>query len=204
MITLVSDLHDLCKTTSAIGSPVPPLKAFFDITEIPPGHVHEAVVDVPVVFIQIGGTEHKFKKLFPALVTMIINQLLTGLPGFMINPSVIEGHSILFAHCTVTMTLVDSFTLKTHFESDRGVGIAGMFSPSPVTITKIMGIDLRQYFVLQGRIVLHAPSDRLCRTQVKVIPEQPPGYFLENALGNHHIIGKGHFGARYERLMALS
>jgi L-fucose isomerase-like protein len=137
----------------------------------------------------------------PAMVTMIINQLLTGQPGFMVNPSVIAGDSILFAHCTVPMTLVDSFALKTHFESGRGVAIAGTFSPSPVTITKVMGIDLQQYFVLQGRIVPHAPSDRLCRTQVKVIPDQPPDYFLENALGNHHIIGKGHYGTRFEMLI---
>lgn len=137
------------------------------------------------------------------MVTMIINQLLTGQPGFMVNPSVIEKDSILFAHCTVPMTLVDFFALKPHFESERGVAIAGTFSPSPVTITKIMGIELQQYFVLQGRIVPHEPSDRLCRTQVKVIPDQPPGYFLENALGNHHIIGKGHYGVRFETLMAF-
>jgi L-fucose isomerase-like protein len=137
----------------------------------------------------------------PAMVTMMINQLITGQPGFMVNPSVIEGDNIIFAHCTVPMTLVDSFVLKTHFESGRGVGIAGTFSPSPVTLTKIMGIDLQQHFVLQGRITSHLPSDRLCRTQVKIIPEQSPGYFLENALGNHHIIGKGHFAARFETLM---
>ncbi len=400
LITLVSDMHDPGKTTTAPGSPVLHLKAFFDITEIPPEQVHEITMDVPVVFIKTGGTEHKFKTLFPALkasgkpitllssgtdnslpaaleikywltlqgiknvsllhgtvesiteklterceyiriqqslnqskagvvgkpsdwliassvdygkvkekwgiqlldipleevvsnvhqvspselkqarlhfpgpgsvcgpsekeveeaikiylavrkiqknygltaltvrcfdlleslnntgclalaklndegipagcegdipamITMIINQLLTGQPGFMVNPSVIEKDSILFAHCTVPMTLVDSFALKPHFESGRGVAIAGTFSPSPVTITKIMGIDLQQYFALQGRIVPHAPLDRLCRTQVKVIPDQPPGYFLENALGNHHIIGKGHYGARFETLVGF-
>jgi len=398
LITLVSDMHDPGKTTPAAGSPVPQLKRFFNITEIPPEHVHGSKVDVPMVFIKTGGTEHKFKALFPALkasgkpitllssgtdnslpaameikywlalqgiknvlllhgpvdsirekltqrceyiriqqslkqckagvlgkpsdwliagsvdygkvkekwgiqlldipleevvsnvhqvspselrqarrhfpasggvcgpsekdvegavkiylavrkiqkdygltaltvrcfdlleslnntgclalaklndegipagcegdipamVTMIINQLLTGQPGFMANPSVIAGDSILFAHCTVPMTLVDSFALKTHFESGRGVAIAGTFTPSPVTITKLMGIDLQQYFVLQGHIVPHAPSDRLCRTQVKVIPDQPPDYFLENALGNHHIIGKGHYGTRFEMLV---
>jgi L-fucose isomerase-like protein len=399
LITLVSDMHDPGKTTTAMA-PLPQLKAFFHITEIPPEHVHAITEDIPVVFIKTGGTEHKFKALFPALkasgkpitllssgtdnslpaaleikywlalqgmknvlllhgpvdsirekltrrceciriqqslkqskagvlgkpsdwliasqvdygkvkekwgiqlldipleevvsnvhqvspsevkqarrhfpapggvcgpsekdvegaikiylavrkiqkdygltaltvrcfdlleslnntgclalaklndegipagcegdipalVTMIINQLLTGQPGFMVNPSVIAGDSILFAHCTVPMTLVESFALKTHFESGRGVAIAGTFSPSPVTITKIMGIDLQQYFALQGRIVAHTPSHRLCRTQVKVIPDQPPGYFLENALGNHHIMGKGHYGARFETLMAF-
>jgi L-fucose isomerase-like protein len=381
LITLVSDMHGPGNTTTAIGSPVPHLKAFFDITEIPPEQVHGNKVDVPMVFIKTGGTEHKFKKLFPALkasgkpitllssgtdnslpaaleikywltlqgiknvsllhgpvesiteklterceciriqqslkqskagvlgkpsdwliassvdyckvkekwgiqlldipleevvsnvhqvspaevkqarphfpapgsvcgpsekdvegaikiylavrkiqkdygltaltvrcfdlleslnntgclalaklndegipagcegdipamVTMIINQLLTGQPGFMVNPSVIEKDSILFAHCTVPMTLVDSFALKTHFESGLGVAIAGTFSPSPVTITKIMGIDLQQYLVLQGRIVPHTPSDRLCRTQVKVIPDQSPDYFLGEKHGD--------------------
>ena len=378
LITLVSDMHDPGKTTSALGSPVPQLQRFFDITEISPEHGHGISVEVPMVFIKTGGTEHKFKALFPALkasgkpitllssgtdnslpaaleikywlalqgiknvlllhgpvdfirekltqrceciriqqtlkqskagvlgkpsdwliassvdygkvkekwgiqlldisleevvsnvhqvspselqqarqhfpasggvcgpsekdvegavkiylavrkiqkdygltaltvrcfelleslnntgclalaklndegipagcegdipamVTMILNQLLTGQPGFMVNPSVIAGDSILFAHCTVPVTLVDSFALKTHFESGRGVAIAGAFSPSPVTITRVMGIDLQQYFVyrvilfrMRHRIACAVPRSRLSRTSPRCISWKTP------------------------------
>jgi L-fucose isomerase-like protein len=64
---------------------------------------------------------------------------------------------------------------------------------SPVTIFKVSG-DLSRCFIQEGELVRNQAKPDLCRTQ-QVIRLSDPGktsYFLNNPIGNHHIILPGH------------
>ncbi len=127
----------------------------------------------------------------PALFTMIINTLITHEPSFMANPSQITSDGIIFAHCTVPMNIVQSFGYKTHFESGIGIGISGEFQRSIMTLSKINGDSLDNYYVVSGEGTPLEESPNLCRTQVKLKIAGGYDYFYKSPLGNHHILSKG-------------
>ena len=137
----------------------------------------------------------------PALFTMLINRLITGKPAFMANPARVEENCITLAHCTVAMSMVETFDFKTHFESGRGVGIAGKFPEGPVTVSRIGGSLLSQYYVGEGEVVSAPESDELCRTQVTIEMPGSREYFFNNPLGNHHVIGIGSYAERFGQIM---
>ncbi len=126
----------------------------------------------------------------PALLSMMIANALLGKSGFQANPSRIDTTSgeILFAHCTIPLDMVDSWCLDTHFESGIGVGIHGEFPSGPVTVFKVSG-DLSRYYIAEGELICNQYEDNLCRTQILVrIDPQKTRYFLEEPIGNHHIV----------------
>ena len=131
----------------------------------------------------------------PAMLSMKIAQTLLGVSGFQANPASInpETGEMLFAHCTIPFNLVERYEFDTHFESGIGVGIRGYMKESPVTIFKVSG-DLSRCFIQEGELVRNQAKPDLCRTQ-QVIRLSDPGktsYFLNNPIGNHHIILPGH------------
>ncbi|HQU34808.1 MAG TPA: hypothetical protein PLB88_10860, partial [Thermoanaerobaculaceae bacterium] len=69
----------------------------------------------------------------PAALTMLWLQLTTGGPGFIANPQEIDpaAGTLWLAHCTIARRLVSRYTLRSHFESSLGVGIAGEVPPGP-------------------------------------------------------------------------
>ena len=139
----------------------------------------------------------------PALFTMMINRLITGTPAFMANPSRIQDRRVTLAHCTVPMCMVESFSYKTHFESDKGVAIAGNFKKDHVTLSKIGGPLLDQFYAAEGMIIDSPVSKQLCRTQVTVKMNDKVDYFLTNPLGNHHVMTHGCHAARFNELMSF-
>lgn len=139
----------------------------------------------------------------PALFTMLINNLITDEPSFMANPSLIHDDIITFAHCTVPLSIVDTFTFKTHFETDKGVGIAGNFSDGWITLSKIGGSALDHFYIDEGAFIEKSSSKKLCRTQITIAPNNNMDYFLKNPLGNHHIISKGKNMKRMKEVMQL-
>lgn len=142
----------------------------------------------------------------PAAFTMLIDQMITGKPSFMANPSRIDTRENLLtvAHCTVPFGIVDSFGYKTHFESGIGVGIAGRFDgKSTVTVSKIGGEELEFFYTAQGTLLPHQPSENLCRTQMTLSLKDDINYFLTSPLGNHHIFSSGGHAGRFKEVMAL-
>lgn len=142
----------------------------------------------------------------PALFTMLVDRCITGKPAFMANPSQIdiEKRKLTVAHCAVPMSIVQSFGIRTHFESGIGVGIAGKFSEeTPMTVSKIGGTQLDRFYVSEGNIVTHRQSEELCRTQLTLKMEKGMDYFLNDPLGNHHIFSTGKHARRFKEVMAL-
>ena len=130
----------------------------------------------------------------PALVSMVILHYLTNEPVFMANPSSIDinQNEIILAHCTLPLNMPDEFYLKTHFESGLGVGIKGNIKEGKATIFKLSR-DGKKYFVSGGEIMENLNSKNLCRTQIRFRMNEGVKYFLQNSLGNHHLICKGDY-----------
>ncbi len=63
----------------------------------------------------------------PSIIGLCWLKALSGRPAWMANPSDVEmGEKcrILLAHCTVPRTMLDSYGVRSHFESGLGVAIA--------------------------------------------------------------------------------
>ena len=126
----------------------------------------------------------------PAMLTMAVARALTGRSSFQVNLSRIEGDRLLFAHCTVPLDIVQDYCYDTHFESGIGVAIHGQLPEGPVTLFKISP-DFRRVYRREARIVANPYGDNLCRTQVIVEAPGAVAYFLQQPIGNHHIIVPG-------------
>ena len=139
----------------------------------------------------------------PALLSMAVLGAITGEPMFMCNPSRFDtkAGTAVFAHCTIPVTMLKSFTLNTHFESGIGVAVQGSFDPGDVTVFKCEG-DLSRFHAQEGSILDMPWSDMLCRTQIKVKLEDF-NYFLTDPINNHHIICRGRHAADAQAFFRL-
>jgi L-fucose isomerase-like protein len=131
----------------------------------------------------------------PAMLSMKIAHVLTGFTGFQANPASINPSTgeMLFAHCTIPLNMVERYEFDTHFESGIGVGIRGYMKEGPVTIFKVAG-DLSRKFIEEGELIRNQAQPDLCRTQQVILlsDKQKTAYFLNDPIGNHHIIIPGH------------
>ncbi len=138
----------------------------------------------------------------PALLTMMIGNALTGVSGFQANPSRIDPDSgqLTFAHCTVPLNMVESFRYDTHFESGIGVAIEGELPAGPVTLAKVSG-ELNRSWFMNAELLENLHEKDLCRTQVILKAPEAGKYFLNDPIGNHHLIFPGHYAEAFEAFM---
>ena len=131
----------------------------------------------------------------PAALSMLIARKVLGVSGFQANPAKVnvKTSQVLFAHCTIPLSMVESYELTTHFESGIGVAIRGFMKKGPVTVFKVSG-DLSRSFIEEGELLENGCAEDLCRTQqlIRLNNPQAAKYFLTNPIGNHHIILEGH------------
>ena len=127
----------------------------------------------------------------PAMISMTVARKLTGCSGFQANLSQIAGDDLLFAHCTLPLSMARRWVYDTHFESGFGVAVHGEIPEGPVTIFKLSP-DFDKAFVFEGEIRSNDYQDNLCRTQIHVCAPGAAPYFLTSSIGNHHIIIPGH------------
>lgn len=139
----------------------------------------------------VAGCEGDLSSIF----TMLLANRVTGQGAFMANPAHIryETGEILLAHCTIGLRQTDGYIIRTHFESDSGVAIQGILPTGRVTVMKCGGKGLERSFVAGGTIIENQDDCRKCRTQILVKLDNlaDAAYFLENSIGNHHIIIAG-------------
>lgn len=130
----------------------------------------------------------------PALLSMAVIGELSGKPVFMANPSQIftDTNEIIFAHCTLPINMPKDFTIMTHYESQIGVAFRGTLQEGPITVFKTDGL-LSEYFVSGGVLEENLGYHNLCRTQVKLKLDNPVTYFLQESIGNHHLIVEGDY-----------
>ncbi len=130
----------------------------------------------------------------PALISMAVLGELTGEPCFQANPSRIltDTNEIIFAHCTLPMTMFGDCELMTHFESGLGVAFRGKIAEGPITVFKTDGL-INEYFVTGGVLEENLNEFNLCRTQIRLKLDESVEYFLKDSIGNHHIIIKNDY-----------
>ena len=139
----------------------------------------------------------------PSTLTMYIIEKLTERPAFMGNIAWVdrsgeETTDLYFAHCTVPLKMVKSFSLMTHFETGKGVGIKGFFDRSIGTLTRIGGDSLNRIFFARAKIEKNLRSEMMCRTQIVLKVKAKSDYFLKRPIGNHHIFSMGDYTEELE------
>ena len=134
----------------------------------------------------------------PSMISMLIVKAASNKPSFQANPSRItfgnnagEDNEVLFAHCTIPMSMCTNVEFMTHFESGLGIGIRGKLNLGEITIFKLSR-DLKNYLLISGEIKDNPTLSNYCRTQISVILQDEDLYPLINkSFGNHVIISYG-------------
>lgn len=136
-----------------------------------------------------AGCEGDLQSIF----TMHIARTLTSQPGFMANVALIHNTSneVVLAHCTVGLKQAEQYILRNHFETESSIGIQGLLPTGDVTLLKIGGESLDEFYLNTGTLTENTNYINLCRTQVKVRLDGPVDYFFRHPLGNHHILLSG-------------
>lgn len=128
-------------------------------------------------------------------IGMLLAQKLTTETPWMANPSMIdlENNKLILAHCTVPQTMVESYNIRSHFESGLGVGIQGFIKNGPVTIFRLGGKELEHLWIAEGEIIAAGNSEKLCRTQAEIkLHSLEVKELLERPLGNHLVMIRGY------------
>ena len=136
----------------------------------------------------------------PSLLTLLWARTTTGHMGFMGNQQDIDpvSDTVWLAHCTMPISEGWPFTLRSHYESGKGVALEGDIPPGPVTLLRIGGWDMKSVQVFEGQVRRGERSTRRCRTQVRIRLDTAANDLLEDPLGNHLIMIPG----RHRRILA--
>ena len=140
------------------------------------------------------------------ILTMVAVGAALDCPCFMANPSKILNvaeHEMILAHCTIARTMTKEYVVRSHFESMSGVAIEGIIDEPKLTIVKWGGKDMERYFVSEADLIECLDNPIMCRTQLHVRLDESPEYFLQNSIGNHHVIVLGKHGEQLTALFRL-
>ena len=128
----------------------------------------------------------------PAMLSMAVARKKCGQGGFQANLSSISGDKLIFAHCTVPLSMTERWVYDTHFESGFGVAVHGELPAGPATIFKLAP-DFRSAFIARAKLESNCYEGKLCRTQVILRADGIATYFLRAPIGNHHVILTGDY-----------
>ncbi len=133
----------------------------------------------------------------PSMLSMLIVKACSDKVSFQANPSKIsfsEGdgdNEVLFAHCTLPMSMAKKSEFMSHFESGLGIGIRGTLELGPITIFKLSR-DLKTNLLINGVIKENLTLPNYCRTQILVkIADEELYPLINKSYGNHVIISYG-------------
>ena len=132
----------------------------------------------------------------PSMLSMLLVKACSDKVSFQANPSKIafgenENNTVLFAHCTIPMSMCNKSEFMTHFESGLGIGIRGKLNVGEITIFKLSR-DLKSYLLINGEIKSNPELVNYCRTQIEVkIADEDMYQLINKSFGNHVIISYG-------------
>ena len=144
----------------------------------------------------IAGCEGDMQSVF----TLLLAKAVTGETGFMGNILFINqpNNDVVIGHNTIGLKQVNQFIIRTHVESGKGVTIQGILPETEITMLKCGNESLDNYFVSEGRIEENTNYVNACRTQIRIHLSNSVDYFINNPIGNHHIIIPGN----YEKILS--
>jgi L-fucose isomerase-like protein len=126
-----------------------------------------------------------------AIAGMMLCKELTGTIPWIANINKATDRVCMFSHCTIAPGLVSGFSVKTHFETDKGTAMEGDFKGDLITIFRFDN-KLGKAFIACTNITGRPKSETACRTQIEVkLTENEVKLLRESPLGNHHLIFPG-------------
>lgn len=126
-----------------------------------------------------------------SLVGMMLVQAITGAIPWMANVVSLNDQSVLFAHCTAPLHLLNDYKINTHFETGKSAAVQGKLNMDEVSLFRLSQ-DLNRAFIANGRIISQPEHEHACRTQSLIELRKDDVDKLRNApLGNHHLIIPG-------------
>ncbi len=137
----------------------------------------------------------------PSTLAMLWAYELTGKTPWIANPSRLDRSRtcLWLAHCTVARSAVQSYRLRSHFESRLGVALQGEYPQGPVTLLRLGGRSLEKTWLAEGEVLGGGNEEDLCRTQVRVgLSSTHIDELLHQPLGNHLVLVPGHHGERFK------
>jgi L-fucose isomerase-like protein len=127
-----------------------------------------------------------------SVLTMLWVRERLGGPSWMANPARVEiaTNTLTLAHCTVPCSIVDAFTLRSHFESGLGAAVQANLRRGLVRLARIGGGGLDRVWVAEGVVTAVGGDERMCRTQADVVLTGggTVADLLERPLGNHLVL----------------
>ena len=137
-----------------------------------------------------------------SMVGKMIILALSNMVPWQANVAEIKEETILFAHCTAPLNSMLSFNITTHYESNCGTAIQGIFKKENVGVFRINS-KLDKFMLLKGKIVDTPTYPFACRTQIEFKTTKKQTLLLKNhSLGNHHIIFPAKYISLLERMMS--
>lgn len=128
-----------------------------------------------------------------AIVGMMFANAVLGEIPWMANTIKVSRQTAKFAHCTVPVSHLNSFTIPTHYETNEGTAIQGDIKAETLTIFRF-DAKLEKMFISLARVIDRPKSANACRTQIEVtMPEDDLKKLKINPLGNHHLFLEGDF-----------
>jgi L-fucose isomerase-like protein len=133
-----------------------------------------------------------------SLLGMMISKEIFGITPWMANVAHVNENRLTLAHCTIPANLLSGFDIDTHFESGKGLAVKGSLKAEEVTIVRL-DHTLSKMFIGYGKVVDVTSRKGLCRTQVVLeISSEISNYFINNPLGNHHLVFPGNLIIGFE------
>ncbi len=127
---------------------------------------------------------------------MLIKSLTGNIP-WQANVAGISDGEVLFAHCTAPLNMLQGFDITTHYETDCGTAIKGVFPPDRYAAFRLNN-TLDKYMLIEGETMEMPAQSFACRTQLVLKTDaRQTTALLEKSLGNHHLL----FPAKHAQML---
>ena len=123
-----------------------------------------------------------------SITGMMLVKAITGCVPWIANTVQVGESRSLFAHCTVALSLLKDFSIRTHFETGKGTSIQGAFEANNVVLFRL-DQTLTKAFLTEAKVLKRPQHEYACRTQIEIaLSPEAIESLRERPLGNHHLI----------------
>lgn len=140
------------------------------------------------------------------IVSVLVARILTDRPSFKANITFVDEqeNTIIVSSSSIATCMPEKFELKPSPRSEKGVTIKGrMPEGREVTIMRMGGPCLDEYFVSHGIILRNTDIEGIGHTQFEIKMDRSVRYFLKQPLGNHHVVILGNHEKVIREFMLL-
>ncbi|HNX65515.1 MAG TPA: hypothetical protein PKH02_01460 [Bacteroidales bacterium] len=154
---------------------------------------HKVTACMALAQLNAEGTVAACEGDLASMAGMMLFSAVTGEVPWMANTTSITKSSLFLSHCTISLSMVESIKLMTHYETDCSVAIKGRIKATDVTIFRLSD-KLDRAFITEGIITDIPCLNAACRTQAEIeLPEETLRVLRTHPLGNHLLLTPGKY-----------